>query len=158
MIRDQQVLIISQLSNSVSPKKWNLAGLSCTFRTNSRFALGCTVVWAWQTPQDLHRPAHISMIGFNSCTVESHLFPIVLIAFPMRFIRSEKNPLYLRKRPELILPWARLQISRRRQLIVVLAILGGARRWSLGNLGRCFSIMAMVMIELLDLQMVHDDI
>jgi hypothetical protein len=41
------------------------------------------------------------MIGFNSCTVESHLFPIVLIAFPMRFIRSEKNPLYLRKRPEL---------------------------------------------------------
>jgi hypothetical protein len=36
-LRNQQVLIISQLSNTVSPKKWNLAGLSWTFRTEPRF-------------------------------------------------------------------------------------------------------------------------
>lgn len=39
----------------------------------------------------------------------SHAFPIVLIALPMRFLRGEKNHPYLRKRPELTLPGARLQ-------------------------------------------------
>jgi len=57
--------------------------------------------------------------GKKTGSGESHVFPIVLIAFPMRFIRSEKNPLYLRQRPELTLPWGQVNTSYKDRFLVL---------------------------------------